>query len=654
MQVRYRLSVQRLSPGTGTARYLRVPTMCLLLLSGLIVVAVSGAARAQAGRLAGDQIFPDTAKAFVSIPDPSAYREAWKRTELGRMFHDPVMDNFGQSLRQQIDERLTQTASRLGLKLSDLDGVAGGEVAFAMLQPAPQARFSIAVLADITGRGEQVKELQEKVRQQMAQRGGQSKQETIEGYPLTIWTFPPTKENPATTTAIFCQHADWYVASDHLPSLLGMLQRIDGQGNDVLAKSPAYRAVMTGCQNGAVKTVHLKWFLEPFGLSESIREANEERERGRDKLKVLKDQGFGAIQGIGGLLSLGGETLDTTYDVYVYAPTDARVLAARMLSFPAQPALTVPQWASGNAAAFLMGNWEMRPAFEASKTLVDALAGSEVFEDALRDIELDPNGLRVNIRKEFIAYLGTRVYMLTQHGKPVTPQSEQRLMAFELTDPARVDATLQRAMPRDPNVKQRKFGNHIVWEIIRKENVQQGAPQGGFQGFRPNKGDQAAAPQGRPLFKNGAMAVAFGYLFYASDVEFLGKFITTASSQPNLATDQEFQLVESTIRRLGPASGESLRYFVRTDESIETDYELFRQGKMADNESLLGQLLNFFLAPDEEGLKRKQKIDGSALPPFAQVRQYLQPAGLRLVNTKDGWHIVGGLLARDQRRAARH
>ncbi|MBM4000620.1 MAG: hypothetical protein FJ297_13975 [Planctomycetes bacterium] len=620
-----------------------------------LALACAPIASAQTPRLTGDQIVPDSAKAFVSVPQPSVFREAWKQTEMGRLFHDPVMDAFTKDLRRQIEERVAQTSARLGLKLNDLEGVASGEMAFALLQPEPRSRFAIAVLADVAGRDRQVTELQAKVREQMAGRGGKSKNESVEGYAFTVWTFPPTEENPSATTAYFCRHADWYVAGDHLPTLTGMLNRIDGRGNDVLAKSAAYRAVMAQSHSTVKGPLHARWFIEPFGFAESIREANLERERGRDKIKIVKEQGFGAIEGLGGVLSFGGDPFEATYHVHVYAPTDARVLAARMLDFPSEPKLAMPDWAPAGSAALLMANWNMRGAFEASKTLVDALSGSEVFEDALTDIHKDPNGLRVNLRDEIIAHLGTRVYVMTQHGKPITTQSEQRLIAFELTDAAKVEATMARALPRDPNVKQRKFGPFVVWEVLRKENVRQGATPGGFQGFRHNKGEPAAAdPKNRPLFKNGAMAVAFGYAFQATDVEFLGKFLVGAANQAKLANDPDYQLVDAAILKLVPAQGEVMRHFVRTDMAIETDYELFRQGKMVDNESLLGQLLNHFLAPDEEGLKRKALIDGSKLPPFAQVRQYFQPGGARVIGTSDGWRIVGGLLARDQRRAARN
>ncbi|GIW90375.1 MAG: hypothetical protein KatS3mg109_0807 [Pirellulaceae bacterium] len=618
----------------------------------LVVTGIMSRSAFAADQRSAEEVFPDSTRLFVSIPDPALYRRQWQQTELGKLFRDPLMKPFAEDLRRQLDEKIAQTSTRLGLRWDDIEGIAKGEVAFGLIQLPDQKGMALALLAHIGPDDQQLQAIQQKVRQEFAARGGQERVEQLGGYPLRIWTFPPTRDNPEPSAAVFAHHGEWLVAADHIELAHQMLQRLDGQGNDVLAKWSVYRTVMDRAARGSVRQAHLRWFLVPLDVAQAIRDSQPHRERGRDKIRILREQGFASIRGVGGVVELGCDGFDSRYEIYVHAPVEERVLAARMLDFPADPPLQVPGWVPADASAFLMTNWKMREAFEASKTLVDALAGSEVFEDALRDIEVDPNGLRVNLRREFIAYLGTRVYMLTRHTRPTTPQSEQRLVAFELTDADRVAATLTRALPRDPNVKVRQFGRYTVWEIVRKENIQQARPQG-FQGFR-RENTPAAQTGNRQLFKNGAMAVAYGYLFYATDVEFLGKFLTTADQQEPLTGTVGFQAVTAALRPLGDTKDECCRYYVYLGDALETDYELFRTGRMVDSETLLGQLLNYFLAPDEEGLKRQPLLDGSKLPEFSRIRQYLQYGGFRVFVEPQGWRIAGGLLARDQRRAARH
>ena len=84
--------------------------------------------------------------------------------------------------------------------------------------------------------------------------------------------------------------------------------------------------------------------------------------------------------------------------------------------------------------------------------------------------------------------------------------------------------------------------------------------------------------------------------------------------------------------------------FTRTDETCRPTYELVRQGKMPQSETMLGKFLNNLLtteAEKQEGLPRKQEIDGSNLPSFEMVRRYFGPAGRMMRSDPDGWFLTG-------------
>jgi hypothetical protein len=119
----------------------------------------------------------------------------------------------------------------------------------------------------------------------------------------------------------------------------------------------------------------------------------------------------------------------------------------------------------------------------------------------------------------------------------------------------------------------------------------------------------------------------------------------------NAATD--FAEVEAALNRLlnGPTS---VRCFRRSDEAYRPSYELLRQGKMPESETLLGRLLNRLLTPpedEEEGILRKQKIDGRQLPPFETVRRYFSPGGTVVRSLLDGWVVVGATLTKRHTQA---
>jgi hypothetical protein len=142
--------------------------------------------------------------------------------------------------------------------------------------------------------------------------------------------------------------------------------------------------------------------------------------------------------------------------------------------------------------------------------------------------------------------------------------------------------------------------------------------------------------------------VTDGNLFIASHIEFLEEVLSVEDSPSQLKTAGDYREVENAMSQLLPGIA-SARFFVRTDEAYRPIYELLRQGKMPESETLLGRLLNRLLTPPEvedEGVLREQKIDGRQLPDFEMVRRYFSPAGTVVRTGNDGWFIVGATLSK--------
>jgi hypothetical protein len=610
-------------------------------------------------RLAADQLFPLETKSFIAVPDPDEFRVRWERTEPGRLLRDPVMEPFRADLREQIDRDLLQADVRLGVTWHDIEGVAGGEMAIGMVQaPGEDRTPAILSVVDITERDEHVERLTSIMADNLRERGGNRSEKTLDGRKIIQWDFPATRQHPVARQAFVAMHRDWFVATDNEDVLGNVLARIDRHANDSLIELPAYQAVMERCaRDPQPSDPHVKWFVEPFGYAEGLRQVAGPRERARDRIKILKNQGFGALQGVGGVVFLAIDKHDIIHRTFIYAPEDQRVLAARMLDFPAAPSPALPAWVTQQFASLMVFNWEMARAFDASETLVNALAGNEIFQPALDDIKVDPNGLQVDIRAEIIEFLGTRVAMATEIEQPIDVQSEKHLATFELTDADRVESTLNRALPRDPSVIRRVFGQQVVWEIIRQENLEDNAGRGGFDPIRRAPGENlligpdGRGGPGRPLFKNAGLTVAFGHLIYASDVEYLGRFLRAHSQHTSLSEQTDYQAVQQALRELGPIEKASFQHFARNDVASEPNYEMFRLGKMPQNESVLGFVLNWLLAPDDEGIDREQRYDGSKLPEYGEIRHYFRPSGFFVLSEKEGWFSTGCLLGRETRQA---
>jgi hypothetical protein len=501
-----------------------------------------------------------------------------------------------------------------------------------------------------------------------------------------------------------------------------------------LTSVPAYEKTMSRCaaRSGDVEA-QIRWFVEPFGYLETMRAAQGGRKRrGTDLLKVLRNQGFGAIQGVGGVVTLAVGEDEILHRTAIYAPAvdgaesgEKYKLAARMLDFGAGQELTPQDWVPREIASYLGFTWKIKEAFYHADTLVNEVMDDEVFWDVIENIRKDQHGPQIDIPRDFIAHLGTRGTLLSDYELPITPQSERLLVAVQMNDPTpaidaefadrdangngkitedevpsdrrryfrrlkkkfdedgdgalnkkeyhkarSIGSTLEMAMENDPEARMIKVGDHVIWEIINEPddtavNVPKVEIEGfegidGFEGFEGLDGlpsfdadgmgsiaDEASDDddEDEPLFPNSAMTYVHGHLMVSTHVNMLVKLLDEAGSGEKLKDSEDFKQVTKALDRLG-GTEDNLRIFSRTDEAYRATFELFKQGKMPEAETLLGKVLNRMMGSGEEGVVREQQIDGSKLPDYQIVRRYLGPAGfyVKTEPTDDGWFVVGTLL----------
>jgi hypothetical protein len=60
-------------------------------------------------------------------------------------------------------------------------------------------------------------------------------------------------------------------------------------------------------------------------------------------------------------------------------------------------------------------------------------------------------------------------------------------------------------------------------------------------------------------------------------------------------------------------------------------------------------MLNRILGPDDQDVRREQKIRGEQLPEFDAIRRYLGPAGCYSRSEDNGWFFTGVLLNKQAR-----
>ncbi|MGE0755936.1 MAG: hypothetical protein AB7F89_01720 [Pirellulaceae bacterium] len=593
----------------------------------------------------------------MSVPSIDALQQGWNATQLGALTQDPIMKPFIEDLERQIKSRLTQSGSRLGITWDDLKGVASGEVAVASVQPnGDRARAATVLLADVTGRQQPLQNLLQKVGRDLVARGAQSGSQTIAGVEFTTFLLPKKKVTDRQATVYYTTHQDQLIVVDEGEVAKELLDRFGvTESPNALSKLPAFVATQQHAAEGFGSDAHVRWFIEPFGYTEVARVyAGGRKKRGTDMLKVLADQGFDCVKGLGGYLAFASGGHEAHHQTYVYAPPVKRAssdmeqhkynLAARMLDFVNTEKTTPQDWVPERLATYLTFYWKVQEAFWHSESLVNEIAGADVFRDVLNDIEKDPNGPQINVQNEFIQYLGQRLTVVSDYREPITTKSERVILAIEVLNPEAVMAAVNKTMSSDRNAKKIVVDGHTIWEMTQEEDfaVEQIKIEGDVLGGLGE--DLGEEPVEEKRFRpNAAVTVAHGSFLIGTHVDYVVEMLKSVKEGERLSDAKDFVRVETALKELG-ADQDAFRCFTRSDQAYRVTYEMIRQGKMPEAETLLAKLLNGLFAPDDEDSLRPQQIDGSKLPEFEQVQAYLGPAGFYVRADEHGWLVEGCLL----------
>ena len=623
---------------------------------------------------ANETLLPKTTKGAVLIHDVDELAAAFDKTQMGQLINDPLMQPFIEDFKKQMKSKMKESRGELGISWDDLQDISSGEVAIARAAHA-EGKSATIVLADVTGNIEKTEALLEKISAALVKKKATKSAEKIEGVDVTAFEIPPTRDIRFRRYLYYAINNNLLVVAADKGVMSGILKRQASKDDtDSLAKVPAFRKSLDRATRDAGDVVpHVRFFIEPIAYFQAVRDAQGgKKKRGTDMLKIARTQGFDAIKGVAGVVNFALDKYEVLYRVSIYAPPikdaapDRYRLAMRMMSFFNDMKLDPPTWVHTELATFSRVKLKIPKTFEASKTIVDAIAGAEdtnkngkidedesVFDEVLKSIKTAPDGPKVDIRNDVVMKLGDDVVVLSDYVLPITVTSERLLFAIKTTDSEALAKTVAKYSKADTKAHRREFKvgdkTHIIWEMVEEEPEDTSAPVvelGGIPGLPGGDEEEDEDEEEEPLMPNKAVTVAYGHLMIASHIEFLHKVLENADKRARLADAVDFKLVATEIERLG-GSNLFVRNFSRTDEEYRPTYELIKQGRMPESKTMLGMMLNKWLGADlEKDELRVQQIDGSKLPDYEVCRRYLGPAGMYGTAEDDGWFIGGFVLSK--------
>ena len=354
-----------------------------------------------------ERLLPATTEGFLAVPDVELLRDRWNATQIGQLMADPVMKPFADDLRRQFEDRFSGMRERMGFALEDLRDIAGGEVAVAMIRPAP-GEAAMAILVDVTDHMDNAAKLLEQVAANLMKRKAKQDRQMIDGVPVIIFDVPPPAEEPdlGTQRVVYFLAENLLGASNSLEEIEGILARRKTPSDDHLATVEAFQKVMNRCAADNDNQLPLiRWYVHPLGYVETIRTTTPEtrRRKGKPVLELLENQGFEAVLGVGGFVDFAVDEYQMIHRVSVHAPPPYR-MAMKMFSLPNHDDFTPPSWVPRDVATYSTIYCDILNAFDNFGPLFDELFGGEVFLFTVPqkfEADLAEGKLSAELRQEF-------------------------------------------------------------------------------------------------------------------------------------------------------------------------------------------------------------------------------------------------------------
>lgn len=594
-----------------------------------------------------ETLVPDNTKGFVSITNIQDFNAHWEKTQLGKLMEDPAMRPFRKDLRRQFEEQFSRARDKLGLTLDDLRGVPTGEVTTAVVLPSPD-ESAIVVMMDVKGNHEKAKGLLATVTANQLKKGAKKSEATEEGVNLLIFDLPPDSRDPRPQQAIYFLKGDLLGAADHRGVIRTILARSAGKAVRSLADHVPFVATMKRCAADAPAwSPQVRWFVEPVGYMEARRIAipPEQRPKGKTTLDLFKNVGFSAVTGVGGFVDFSVEGVEMLHRTAVYAPPPYEK-SMKMMVFPNQGEFAPQPWVPRELATYSTFYMDVLNAFDHFGPFFDYQIGGEPgsWADVLEGLKTQVDGPRIDLRAEIVAQLDNRVSLLGDYQLPITTGSERTLIAVLAKDVDRLQAGLAKFYRNDREVRKRKLGEFLLYENPPQEKAV--VPQVDVE-FPGQKRRPAGGSRGtqEPMFPNATITVAYGHLMIASHYDFMTKVLGKRDARETLARAADYRVVNEGLQKVAPSQSAG-RMFSRADEEYRVTYELIRQGKLPQSQTLLARMMNSMSSADSKR-PREQRIDGRQMPDYEIVRRHLGPGGTYFVSEKDGWFLRGFMLAKE-------
>jgi hypothetical protein len=594
-------------------------------------------------------LLPEETQGFVQVASLPQFVERWNQTQLGILGNDEKLADFWKTQREEIQKRFADAGWQLNLKAQELYEIATGQAGVAWVAQTGPLPNSVCLVMDVSGKEKQAEALLERAGKQLLQKGASSKDSQVAGTAVREYTLPLKAGERRARSSFYSLTETQLFATDDLALLSNLINAYKKGGHEKpLANEKTFVDTINKLDK-SLESHDLQYFFRPIGFAKALRSISGRPASGeKDLLKVLENQGFGSILAIAGRIRLKNESFDLQHEAFVKLDEPVPE-AVQLLDFPNTASFTLPNWVSDSASTVTSFAWNAEEAFWKVRPIVDEVAGRKgTFDEVIQSIHEDPLGPQIDVKKQVLPYLTNQFFIVTDTEKPITIDSRRALVAIQVNDPNdELSKVLKRAMNNEPDAIQLEYRGHFLWKVHHEEEEYDlDVDTGEFNldkakkpGVEESDTEEGADTTEAPLLNNWAIAKFDNYLFFASHEGVIEAAMDAAMDGKGPSKFLEQADVAPAAKALDPDTEKCAWRIIRLDRDFEMQYELFREGKLPQNQSIIATILDRILRPRDQAKDNIQKVKGDKLPPFDAIKDYLMPVGYSAQTTDEGWII---------------
>lgn len=602
---------------------------------------------------------PANAAGVVRVPDVPQLRQAWQKTTLYSVSEDQAMQPLLEASFGPKGTIWSDVGDRIGIRGKDLINIGTGELVVAWLPFENDRRqpSAICLIAETKGKEADAAAVLKRIDQDLRQNGSTRRDVIQNGQEIRIYQ-PETRPGQLKIEQVaITSDGERIIAADRDSVVIEILQAIAGDRTaGSLADDELYQTVRTKVEQRTKidqPGSEVEWFVRPLAMGRIVRDvAKVDRGNKVKILNLLENQGFDAIQAMGGTVVVSQGEFDLLHRGYIHAPPvtsqpERYRLAARMLQFPNGDLYQMPGWIPKTTASVTQINWKIEDAFWAVETLVDEAFNDRIFRPTIAGILEDEEGPQIDIENNVLPNLGNHLLLLTDNTEPITIDSERLLVAIEVRNEDAIRNAVRKAMEVEPDVSRVESVDGVdIWKVQRggeSEDINEEF----FNDFgitEPEGEDQ------QPLLDTWAIAMVgkadgstMSYLIFASHVDFLVDVAERIRSGAGDGLNQlpEIKSLLETTKQVG-ADQIAIHRIVRLRESLRTKYELQRRGELKDSDSVLASLVRRIANTKDEPEIERPNV--AKWPAFEQIQDFFRNASSFVETTPEGWNLNAFLL----------